>query len=297
MSEALVRQPGFQSSHRHHSPLRYPGGKGKLARFIQRLFKANALSDGHYAEPYAGGASVALSLLFGEYASHVHINDLDRSLYAFWHSVLYNTEGLCRLIRDTPLTIAEWRDQRAVQRSKATRELLSLGFSTFYLNRTNRSGIIAGAGVIGGYSQQGQWGMGARYNSADLVRRIEKIANYRDRISLSNLDAEEFLAVAAGTLPARSLVYLDPPYFVKGQQRLYASYYRESDHARIAELLEACPWPWVVSYDSAPEILKLYRSYARLQYSLRYTAAGSYCGREAMFFSPGLVVPPGEPLG
>jgi len=292
-----VRQPTPQFFHRHHSPLRYPGGKGKLARFIQRLFEVNGLSDGHYAEPYAGGASVALSLLFAEYASHVHINDLDRSVYAFWHSVLNSTERLCRLIRDTPLTITEWRRQRAIQQSKTTRGLLSLGFSTFYLNRTNRSGIIAGAGVIGGNAQQGAWGMDARYNSADLIRRIEKVASYRDRVSLTNLDAEEFLALAAGTLPTRSLVYLDPPYFVKGQQRLYASYYREDDHARIAELLEACPWPWVVSYDSAPEILRLYRPYGRLQYSLRYTAAGSYSGREAMFFSPGLIVPHGNPVG
>lgn len=273
------------------SPLRYPGGKGKLAPFIQRVFEINHLLDGHYAEPYAGGASVALSLLSNEYASHIHINDLDRSIFAFWHSVLEETEALSRLVRDTPVTVAQWRRQRVVQRRKQTESLLELGFSTFFLNRTNRSGIIASGGVIGGKNQNGHWKIDARYNAAELVQRIQHIAAFRDRISIYNLDAEDFLGLAAVQLPERSLVYLDPPYYVKGQQQLYASYYRTADHARIAESLVSCPWRWMVSYDAAPEILKLYRGYSRVMYGLRYTAAESYVGEEAMFFSPELRVP------
>lgn len=275
---------------RFSSPLRYPGGKGKLAPFIQSVFRDNRLTGGHYAEPYAGGASIALSLLFGEYATHIHINDLDRSIFAFWHSVLNETETVCRWVQDKRVTIAEWKRQRGIQQHKDKASLLELGFSTFFLNRTNRSGIIASGGMIGGNDQSGRWKIDARYNAPDLIRRIERIAEYRDRISIYNEDAEVFLGTVTHTLPERSLVYLDPPYYVKGQQRLYASYYRPDDHARIAETLVSCPWRWVISYDAAPEVLALYEDYPCLLYSLRYTAAGSYEGEEAMFFSPGLQV-------
>lgn len=140
----------------HVSPLRYPGGKSKLAKFVQLLFRTNDLLDGQYAEPYAGGASVALTLALSEYASVVHINDLDRSIWAFWHAVLWDTEALCARISARRVSMAEWRRQRAVQSDSAAADPLDLAFSTFFLNRTNRSGIIASGGVIGGLAQESE---------------------------------------------------------------------------------------------------------------------------------------------
>src|SRR5713101_893183 len=174
---------------RYLSPLRYPGGKAKLANFVKLLLRTNHLCDGHYVEPYAGGASVALALLMGEYVTQVHINDLDLSVFAFWHSVLNETEALCRRIRDTRLSVAEWRRQRTIQRCAGQVGLLDLGFSTLFLNRTNRSGIISSGGVIGGLAQDGEWRLDVRFPRAGLVARIEAIASYRDRISLYNADA------------------------------------------------------------------------------------------------------------
>jgi DNA adenine methylase len=275
---------------RHKSPLRYPGGKAKLVPFIQELFNSNRLADGHYAEPYAGGASVALSLLYDEYARHAHINDLDRSVFAFWWAVLEQTEQLVKWIHDTPITLKEWRQQKAIQSQKENADLLDLGFSTFYLNRTSRSGIISSGGVIGGNDQSGPWTMEARFNKPELIRRIERVADYRSRITLTNLDAIDFLARLATLLPDKSLTYLDPPYFAKGQ-RLYANYYQIGDHQRIADLLESYPHCWLVSYDYQPEILSLYRRHRCLVYSLRYTASTRQRGSEAMFFSDDLQIP------
>lgn len=277
--------------HRYHSPLRYPGGKGKLASYIRAVIEENRLADGHYAEPYAGGASVALDLMFNEYVRHIHINDLDRSVYAFWYSVLHETEELCRLVTECELSPTEWRVQRSIQQTKATAPLLQLGFSTFYLNRTSRSGIIASAGMIGGNQQLGQWKIDARFNRVELVARIRRVAEMGERISLTNLDAADFIATLATSLPDRSLTYLDPPYYVKGQRRLYANYYKADDHERIAELLGAFPHCWIVSYDYAPEILKLYQERRCLVYDLQYSAADRYDGAEAMFFSDRLRVP------
>src|SRR3990172_4832599 len=169
----------------YYSPLRYPGGKGKISSFFKRVFRDNYLYDGVYVEPYAGGASVGLSLLLNQYASKVVINDVDLSIYAFWHSVFSCTDDLCKLILDTPVTIETWKRQKEFQRDRMNTSHLQLGFSTFFLNRTNRSGIV-NAGVIGGTKQDGKWRIDARFNKRELIKRIERIARYRDKIVVLN---------------------------------------------------------------------------------------------------------------
>ena len=165
-----------------YSPLRYPGGKGKISSFFSELFVANNLIGGTYIEPYVGGGSIALSLLINGVANQIIINDKDRSLFAFWYSILNYTDEFCQLIENTPITIDTWYEQREIQKNKTNAELLSLGFSTFFLNRTNRSGIIKG-GVIGGLNQTGNYLIDARYNSDDLKKRIKLIALYKDKIA------------------------------------------------------------------------------------------------------------------
>ncbi|MFI5096873.1 MAG: DNA adenine methylase [Candidatus Acidiferrales bacterium] len=272
------------------SPLRYPGGKARLAAFVQNILRMNRLCDAHYVEPYAGGASVALALLFNEYVSHIYINDADPAIFAFWHSVLHETDALCRRIGKANLTITTWRRQRALQQNPENSTLLQLGFSTLFLNRTNRSGIIRSAGAIGGLRQQGKWKLDARFYRDTLIHRIQAIAAYRERITLTNLDAAAFLAAMAPRLPAKSLIYLDPPYYVKGKRRLYANHYEHADHAEIAALLVGCKHPWLVSYDDVPEIRRLYKGYRRKKYRLSYTAQERYEGAEIVFFSHGLYI-------
>lgn len=275
---------GKISSVEYYSPLRYPGGKGKLAPFVESVFETNNLCDAYYVEPFAGGASVALSLLVNEYARRIYINDLDRSIYAFWHSVLNETEALCRLIRNTPVTVGTWKRQKQIQRNKQTADVLSLGFSTFFLNRTNRSGILNG-GIIGGLSQCDRWKIDARYNKPELIKRIERVAFYRHRIHLSNTDATQFVSKIRNHLPPGTLLYFDPPYYVKGRA-LYHNYFLHEDHKGLSDLVrDLTAYHWIVSYDNTPEIRKMYTGFKRLQYSLHYCAASSRNGHEVMFFS------------
>lgn len=274
--------------HGHVSPLRYPGGKSRLTNFVKLLFRKNDIVGGKYGEPYAGGASVAIGLLLGEYASVVHINDLDLSIHAFWGAVVNDTDALCRRISQRRVSVAEWRRQRAIQEDRENADPLDLAFSTFFLNRTNRSGVICSGGIIGGYDQESEWGIDARYNKPDLIQRIERIAAYRDRITVSRHDARTFLERLQRDLPVASLTYLDPPYYIKGQRRLYANYYRPKDHAAIAEQLRDYNKPWIVSYDNTPEIRHLYRRFRQTVYGLRYSAADRYQGSEVMMFGPGV---------
>lgn len=145
--------------------------------------------------------------------------------------------------------------------------------------------------MIGGNDQQGRWKIDARYNAQGLIQRIQRIAAYRSRISLTNLDAIDFLGNLSPLLPERSLVYLDPPYFVKGERRLYANYYTAGDHSLVADALASFPRCWVTSYDYAPEIVRLYRGHRSFVYSLAYSASTKRRGAEAIFFSDGLQVP------
>ncbi len=276
--------------HSYTSPLRFPGGKGKLANFMKLLVERNGLLDGHYVELYAGGAAIAWSLLLGEFVQHVHINDIDRSLNALWVSVLDKTDELCQLIRDTKVSMPVWHRQKNVLANPAEHSVAQLGFATFFLNRTNRSGIIGG-GVIGGRRQTGAWKLDARFNKSDLITRIQKIARYRNRITVYRLDAADFLRRVVPTLPMKTLIYLDPPYYVKGRG-LYEHHYRHDDHAIVANIMRQLERPaWVVSYDAAPEILRLYRGFRRHKYDLAYSAQQRYRGSEVIFFGPQLRVP------
>jgi DNA adenine methylase len=257
---------------------------------MREVVARNGLLDGHYAEAYAGGAAIAWSLLFSDHVQHVHINDLDPAIHAFWESVLFDTDALCELIWRTRVTMTGWRRQRAVLDHPNDHTRLQRGFATFFLNRTNRSGIIRG-GVIGGKQQTGTWKLDARYNKLDLTSRIQRIARYRERVTLTNYDALWFIRAVAPSLPAKSLLYLDPPYYVKGDG-LYEHHYGHQDHVQIAHLVSGISVPaWVVSYDSAPQVLAMYRGFRRRKYDLKYSAQECYDGSEVIFFSPSISIP------
>lgn len=272
-----------------YTPLRYPGGKGKLVPYIKKIFEHNNLVDGAYVEPYAGGAAVAIELLLHEYVRKIYINDISAGVAAFWRSVLDDTDALCSAIRSAKLTMDEWHKQREIQRHPGETDDLTLGFSTFYLNRTNRSGIL-GAGVIGGKAQTGTWKMNARFNGPDLIQRIERIARVRSRIEFHQEDALKFIDAVAPLLPAKSLIYLDPPYYVKGSD-LYLHHYQHGDHVKIAKRVGKLRKNWIVSYDNAPQVQPMYSDFRNIVYGLSYSAQDRYEGAEIMFFSDSLVIP------
>lgn len=271
-----------------YTPLRYPGGKSKLGRFLGAVFAQNKLVDGWYAEPYAGGAGAGLYLLFRGYASRFILNDVDRAVVSFWRAILQHNEKFARRIETIPLSVNEWDRQKAAYSSEAMG--FDLGFAFFYLNRTNRSGIMNG-GIIGGRGQHGPWGIDARFNRLELAARVRAIAQYRRAISVKRLDALDFLtsleSIARGK---RILVCLDPPYFGKGRD-LYTNYYTAEDHAAIAARVRTLRLPWVLTYDDCPEIRNLYRRSRMYESEVTYSAREASRGRELLMLGPRLRLP------
>lgn len=271
------------------SPLRYPGGKAKLFLFFANLLHMNNLPNQHYCEPYAGGAGLALKLLSSGIVERISLNDVDEAISAFWVSALYHNKEFCQLIETASLTIDEWRKQREIWHTKDTTNVLALGFATFFLNRTNRSGIIEGAGPVGGYAQTGKWQLNARFDREKQAASIRALVPFQSRIAVSQMDALDFLHQSLNT--DDTFIYLDPPYYVKGS-KLYRNFYSHADHVAVRDVISSHrEAKWVVSYDAVAPIIEIYKDFDPMFYSLSYSAGATGSGREVIYLSDVLSPP------
>ena len=255
----------------HASPLRYPGGKATLAGFFESTIQALGLDKPTYVEPYAGGAGAGLELLLKDIVGMVVINDLDPAIHACWKAMIKDAESFLRLLTKTPLTVDEWKNQREVYRRRHDADVdpLALGFATFYLNRTSRSGVL-GAGVIGGFAQAGTYKIDARFDKAVLRARIEKLAELSAKIRVTKQDGAARLREY---LPKDNVfAYVDPPYVEKGSS-LYMSAFKEEDHRELAKVLNGhANMNWVLTYDVADLIKSLYKAREVSEFRLLYSA-------------------------
>lgn len=273
-----------------YSPLRYPGGKAKLAIFLSQLIKQCGSSV--YIEPFAGGAGAALFLLLTGVVKKIVLNDYDRAIYAFWHTLVTDSGYLLDEINKVNVTLDEWKKQKEIYLYERS-DLRKLGFATFFLNRTNRSGILR-SGPIGGYEQTGKWKIYARFNKDDLMNRIKRIAKFSSCISVYNLDVREFLSKSEEKCKD-GFYYFDPPYFQRGEE-LYKNFLMKKDHCEIYKEISKVDNPWVVTYDCAPDILDIYKQQKCYMYSLVYSIARSSVAKELIIFSENINVPSEEKL-
>lgn len=276
------------------TPLRYPGGKGRLTRYLGEVMRINGLAGGAYVEPFAGGAGVAIGLLMNGTASRIVLNDVDPAIYRFWKSVRDHNDEFVEAIRTVELTVDEWERQHRIQMDKFNRSEFETGFSTFYLNRTNRSGILTG-GPIGGKSQIGNFKIDARFNRDGLIKRIRAIGEMADRISLYCSDASYFLQsyLPEECDPSDTLVYADPPYYDKGCS-LYLNHYSREDHIEIASVMRDLRYKWVLSYDDVPEIQRIYGWAKPVEFGMYHSANITHLGKELFYSGKDTVMPEGE---
>lgn len=271
------------------SPLRYPGGKAKIYPYVRELLVNNNLLGETYIEPFAGGAGLALKLLINKDVKRIVINDLDPAIYSFWYSVLNYTDDLCMLIDSASLDQNEWLRQREIYSKMDIGNVLELGFSTFYLNRTNVSGVIKG-GMIGGQSQQGEYRLDARFNKESLINRIRRISEHRESIILLNMDTKELLASNHLRKYYKAFINFDPPYVRKGAQ-LYKNSFSEADHRELSVLIAQCKRKWIVTYDICPLVAELYQKFQYSYLDVVYSVKGSKRAQEYIFYSKNMSVP------
>lgn len=264
-----------------HSPLRYPGGKNCIFPFVSSLIAENEMLGCKYIEPYAGGAGLALRLLYEEFAESIVINDLDPLVYAFWKTCVSQPDRLIKWIEKTPVSVSTWQCCKEISRDQKHADSFDLATSFFFLNRTNVSGVLSG-GIIGGLQQTGNYRIDARYNKVELIRKIEKISRFANRIHVSNLDGIQ-LVEKYRTRSADTFLYLDPPYYEKGSN-LYLNAYKDDDHVRLSKYVSTLSTPWLLSYDNNSFIINLYKAFQKRAYKLQH-ATSNKIGDEVVIFS------------
>lgn len=267
------------------SPLRYPGGKGALYSRLRGLIRESGLAGCTYVEPYAGGAGAGLSLLVTGQVEHVVVNDLDSAIHAFWATLIDDPEWLIKQVEQVELSVEEWRRQQDIYRCPNKVEQRSLGFATFYLNRTNRSGVL-NAGPIGGLDQTGNYKINARFNRSDLAERIRVLGLYADQITVTSKDGVKVIEKYG--LSQNTFIYADPPYFEKAGS-LYLNAFDAKDHERLSQTLnEIGGGTWLLTYDDVPQVHELYKRRRRRTFQLHYSAHKVTKATEVAVLSDGL---------
>ncbi len=282
----MIKITSKRSPEFYYSPLRYPGGKTFLFPFFQRIIKESGLENVTYVEPFAGGAGAALALLFQGKVKRIVINDLDKGIYLFWKAAVFSSEKFIERISSTPLTVSEWKKQKAIYRNPNS-DSFDIGFATFFLNRTNISGNLDG-GPIGGLAQKGEWKMDARFNRESLVEKVHWLSLYRDRISVFNKDGLELIKTYLNK--ENIFIYIDPPYFGKGAT-LYLNHYKKENHEALANQLNQNPDVfWLLTYDNRKRVKSLYSKRKIINFSLNYNAYEPRRGKEVLIFSDAIAV-------
>lgn len=268
------------------SPLRYPGGKAKLYRKVSELIKNNFDVKPIYCEPFAGGFGLGISLLLNGDISSAIINDFDYCIYAFWKCVVDEAlhDNFVEMIRSTEVTIEEWRKQKEIYKNYDCYSVLQVGFSTFFLNRCNRSGILS-ANPIGGINQTGKYSIDCRFNKETLINQIEKIYSYRNRITVYNKDAVTLIP-EIDTMN-NVLFNIDPPY-IKAGPLLYKNNYDAEDHKKLGEEVKQLKNKWIMTYDNNPLVYEIYNGFNIRLYNLSYSLENKHKAEEIMILSPSM---------
>lgn len=256
------------------SPLRYPGGKTQLSEFLKNLIKINNLKNITYCEPFAGGFGAGLELLDSKTVDSVIINDYDIGIYSIWHAILFDLDNFINLIKNTPINIEQWKYQKKTyEKLKEKREYsIELAYSTFFLNRTNYSGIISG-GPLGGYDQKSSTSIDARFNKKNLIKKLIEINKLKEKIQLYNLEANDLINdVLLERNQKQLFIFFDPPYYTQGKN-LYTNFFKHDDHVLLYEHINLLnEYNWILTYDYKKEIKDIYIKYPTLEYRIHYSA-------------------------
>ena len=243
------------------SPLRYPGSKRRLAGYVSDALELNNLRPKLYVEPFVGGANVALHLLMDDFVEQVILVDLDPLVGYFWEAVFFDTDWLVNQIESIEISIERWYAFKAHE-PKTKRDY---ALSCLFFNRTNFSGILRKeVGPLGGREQKSQYKIDCRFPRDTLIRRIERIAEHREKIAgiwtCSWSDSIERIRKKqlSGALPSKEIFfYFDPPFFNKAG-KLYRYYFVDNDHKKLRDFLLDFQDHWILSYDFADQVEALY---------------------------------------
>jgi len=270
------------------SPFRYPGGKGFLSPFLEaEISKRFPGRPPEYAEPYCGGAGAALNLLVGGAVDHLHLNDADCRIYSAWRAIVTETDRFLERLSKVDVNLSTWDASLRILYDVKNQEYdFDVGFATFFVNRTSRSGVIIGSGPIGGYSQGGQWKIDVRFNKESLAKKVVVIGSLRDKITLYCQDGLDFCVGLSKNNPLENIfLFVDPPYVGAGG-RLYYNGMTEKKHRELSTWLKSGAAPhWLLTYDDHPLVRSNFEDVGESIIQVNYSLAKKRSERELLYMS------------
>lgn len=283
---SVQREMGLPKLKSNMSPFRYPGGKGKLSKFLAAFLIENELQGTVFVEPFCGGAGGSLPLLEAGLISHLVLNDYNKAIAKFWQLLITSPDEIIRKIELESVTIDRWHHWRSVYNDDSHPIDLDKAFSAFYLNRTNRSGVLH-AGPIGGKNQTGNYKIDCRFTKKSLIARIEKIAYLADKITVKNEDAADLIMNTSNS----AFIYADPPYVKEGKGIYNKFSFNEEHHTRLSKIIKENARYWLLSYDDDQLIHNLYSGSDINVVELSYVMNTAKLGRELLIASSLLTMP------
>ena len=226
------------------SPFRYPGGKSWLIPYVRKWVKS-LKKPVRFAEPFAGGANIGLTVALENLAEHVILVELDTDVAAVWQTVLGDeAHALSNKIMHFPMSKQQ---VRSVLKQKG-RTQLTRAFATLLKNRVRRGGIMTEDASLLRVGENGK-GIKSRWYPETLRDRINKISRHRKKLTFLHGDGLEFIRIAGRT--ANFAFFIDPPYITAGQ-RLYK--HSEIEHLRLFETVKEISGDWLLTYENTKEV-------------------------------------------
>lgn len=243
-----MTQPVNVASVPKRSPFRYPGGKTWLVPYARSWLAHKANSVGVLVEPFAGGGIIGLTAGFEGLADHVVLVERDPNAAAVWHTIL---GGQAKWLADQILNFDLTRGNVTAILAREPTSQRERAFAVILRNRVQRGGIMAeGAGLV--KTGENGRGLNSRWYPETLARRIQEIADVRERFSFIEGDASEVIRRYADD--ENAAFFVDPPYTV-ASKRLYLHW--QVDHRDLFGLLSKVRGDALLTYDNTLEIASL----------------------------------------
>lgn len=254
------------------SPLRYPGGKNKLAKYIKKVLDYNRFKTKILVEPFVGGGSVSLNFLLNGWTEKVVIADRDQLIYSFWKTLFNNPDYLIRFIKDVDVNIENFYKYKEIATDKKIDDEKKLAEACLFLNRTSFSGILKNnAGPLGGKGQNSNYKINCRFNKKSLIEKIKYFSQFKNKVIVLLYNWKETIKYVEKIKGNdKTLFYFDPPFYKKADG-LYRYYFEEKEHLILSKKIKNLKNKWILSYDRAKKIREIYKEYIRGSFAFPYS--------------------------
>ncbi|MEM9609949.1 MAG: DNA adenine methylase [Actinomycetota bacterium] len=250
-------------------PIRYYGGKAKLAPWLAQLMPELPV----YVEVFAGSAAV---LMARRRVRHEVINDADGNVVSFFRALRDHPDELIEALRLTPYARDEFKAAQAAcsasATSPATNDDIERARQFFVVTMQSFAATTAPAT---GWSWSTKNNVDRPRSVQNYVTRLAAVAERLRFVHVENIDAADLIERHAAQ--PEVLMYLDPPYLDETRTNPGSTGHgyaidtkRPDDHRRWADLLRDAEATAIVSgYPSPLYDEDLYAGWHRVERAWR----------------------------